>query len=243
MRGIAKLLNSQLGFSLMEILVGGAVLLTAGYAFYNVTVAHEQGAKSIEVGSDLRSSVRGVLEAAIQKNQYSFAPLAVSDDSEDRIGLYYLCSRFERKTYLSRRQKSSDPNAVARQQVTVKTAENQGGDLDYGVLVLDDSDYDLTQDGECQADKLAELFTVSNLEPAQLSSLNQCLVKAQIGLQLDENQKSVSCPNSNVVTFLYLFANSPHVLSWSFKLNKQRDTQKVIGIEKGVIEWGVLPIN
>lgn len=236
--------SAERGFSLMENLIGGALILTSGYAYYNVTVAHQQGLASIAISSDLRSSLRGTLEQVSNRGQYQFFPLP---EKGDAIGLYYLCSRFDRKTYLTHQQEREGKKA--EHQTTIKRSKNAHNELGYATVSVKKTK-PLTHDS-CRRlgssiSKVADLFKLEHLADAKINHLSDCLAAEKVGLKIDDNHETESCPNSNVITFLYPFQKTPHVLSWTFKLNKARTKEgngRFIKIEKGLIDWALMARN
>lgn len=234
----------------MENLIGGALILTSGYAYYNVTVAHQQGLASIAISSDLRSSLRGTLEQVSNRGQYQFFPLAAAGEE---IGLYYLCSRFDRKTYLTHQQEREGKEA--KQQTTVKRARNEHNELGYATISVENDaiDHDSCQrldSSDSEVKKVADLFKLEHLADAKINHLNDCLMAAQVGLKLDKENKIQNCPKSNVITFLYPFQETPHVLSWSFKLStteakekEDKENDRFIKIEKSLIDWALMARN
>lgn len=227
------------GFSLLETIVGGSIMIAAGYAFYNVSTTHENSVKDLDIGSELRSDLRVVLEEVSGLSSFHFPHLGGSSDGT-KINVYYQCSHHQRKQYQRAGQKSEN----LRKQKNIRKTKNIDGEVGIGILM--ESDLNVAEDS-CNKVIPQKLFTADSLAPEHHSDLISCLAKGhKIPLESDLNDCGAEgclkiCPSSNVVTFFYPFEKTPHVLAWSFKIDQEKinNSYRFIRTRKVVTEWVV----
>ena len=245
----------QGGFSLMEVMVGASLLLSAGYSFHHMTVSDNKFSMKYEVSSDIRSSLRTILEEVSVRGNF-FVPL--SDKIDNKFPLYFTCSKFVSKKYKTTSQKRAEANQAANQnnqgnnppanpppqqapnqagnqnnqqeEFSIKRRENVLGEIDYAIVT--DASYSFTDSG-CKQ-KFKNMYTKTTFKGDSAGMLD-CLKDGKVGMR--GQAPFHGCGNNNVVHFVLPLVGSPRVVAWSFKLSKNGD------IESAAMDWVVMSRN
>ena len=235
----------------MEVMVGASLLLSAGYTFHQMTVGDNKFSMKYEVSSDIRSSLRSILEEVSVKGNY-FVPL--SEKVNNTFPLYFTCSKFVSKKHKTTSQKRAEKRAAnqaanqpanqgnnqavnqapnqnnQQEEFSIKRRENVLGEIDYAIVT--DASYSFTDSG-CKR-KFKKMYTTPTFKGDSAEML-ACLKDGKVGMRAAAPFHG--CGSNNVVHFVLPLMGSPRVVAWSFKLSKNGD------IESAAMDWVVMSRN
>ncbi|MCY4380828.1 MAG: prepilin-type N-terminal cleavage/methylation domain-containing protein [Proteobacteria bacterium] len=204
------LLPAKHGFSLLEVVVGSAILVAAASMGYESIRSNEKFDSKVNVHHMMRTILQLNLENA-SINSSHFLPLTEKIDTSSTFPVYYVCGNYTRKGFTKTGEvKDSD-------KLKMLITENADGEVDIGIT---DGGFDGVG-GDCKT----EFGKMYKDAQAPLISLS-CLKKAKIGLRFTSPKHD--CGKNNVVSFILPLKKQPKVVAWSFKLNENFDIEEAI---------------